>query len=90
MQTYDIDLRQNYDSVTGKSTGPFALAPIQLPVSPDDNAMFTVGTVTGNIVVIDPKTNKFVKTLPCGPGCHGGNWGAKKGGGYYGYVTTSS
>ena len=86
--TYNIDLRQNYDKISGKSTGPFALAPIQLPVSPDDNAMFTVGTVTGNIVIIDPKTNKFVKTLPCGPGCHGGNWGAKKGGGYYAYITT--
>jgi len=85
---YDIDLRQNYDKVTGKSSGPFALAPIQLPVSPDDNALITVGTVTGNIVIIDPKTNKFVKTLPCGPGCHGANWGAKKGGGYYAYVTT--
>jgi DNA-binding beta-propeller fold protein YncE/plastocyanin len=86
--TYNIDLRENYDKVTGKTTGPVALAPIQLPVSPDDNAMVTVGTVTGNIVIIDPKTNKFVKTLPCGPGCHGANFGAKKGGGYYAYVTT--
>jgi DNA-binding beta-propeller fold protein YncE len=86
--TYNIDLRENYDPVTGDASGPVGLAPIQLPVSPDDNAMVTVGTVTGNIVVIDPKTNKFVKTLPCGPGCHGGNWGAKKGGGYYMYVTT--
>jgi YVTN family beta-propeller protein len=85
---YDIDLRQNYDKISGETTGPVALAPIQLPVSPDDNAMFTVGTVTGNVVIIDPKTNKFVKTLPCGPGCHGGNWGAKKGGGYYAYITT--
>ncbi|MGH8990870.1 MAG: YncE family protein [Acidimicrobiia bacterium] len=86
--TYNIDLRANYDPVSGKSSGPYGLAPIQLPVSPDDNAMVTVGTVTGNILIIDPKTNKFVKTLPCGPGCHGANWGAKKGGGYYGYVTT--
>lgn len=85
---YNIDLRQNYNKITGETKGPVALAPIQLPVSPDDNAMFTVGTVTGNIVIIDPKTNKFVKTLPCGPGCHGGNWGAKKGGGYYAYITT--
>jgi len=86
--TYNIDLRENYDPVTGDSKGPVALAPIQLPISPDDNAMVTVGTVTGNIVIIDPKTNKFVKTLPCGPGCHGANFGAKKGGGYYAYVTT--
>ncbi len=88
LPTYNIDLRENYDPVTGESTGPWALAPIQLPVSPDDNAMITVGTVSANIVIIDPKTNKFVKTLPCAPGCHGGNWGAKKGGGYYMYVTS--
>ena len=49
--------------------------------------MLTVGTVTGNIIVTDVRTNKIVKTLPCGPGCHGINFGAKKGGGYYGYVT---
>ena len=26
--------------------------------------------------------------LPCDPGCHGANFGAKKGGGYYAYVTS--
>ncbi|MGH9035360.1 MAG: copper oxidase [Acidimicrobiia bacterium] len=86
-QTYDIDLRQNYDKVTGESTGPYGLVPIQTPVSPDDQVMLTVGTVTGNIIVTDVETNKIVKTLPCGPGCHGINFGAKKGGGYYGYVS---
>ena len=86
-QAYDIDLRQNYDKVTGESTGPYGLVPIQTPVSPDDQVMLTVGTVTGNIIVTDVETNKIVKTLPCGPGCHGINFGAKKGGGYYGYVS---
>jgi hypothetical protein len=28
-----------------------------------------------------------VKTLPCDPGCHGINFGAKKGGGYYAYLS---
>jgi YVTN family beta-propeller protein len=84
---YRIDLRQNYDKITGQSTGPFGLVPIQTPISPDDRVMLTVGTVTGNIIVTDMKTNKIVKTLPCGPGCHGINFGAKKGGGYFGYVT---
>jgi len=28
-----------------------------------------------------------VKYLPCDPGCHGINFGAKAGGGYYGYVS---
>jgi YVTN family beta-propeller protein len=85
--TYPIDLRQNYNKITGESKGPFGLVPIQTPISPDDHVMLTVGTVTGNIVVTDVRTNKIVKTLPCGPGCHGINFGAKKGGGYYGYVT---
>jgi hypothetical protein len=26
--------------------------------------------------------------FPCDPGCHGVNFGAKKGGGYYAYVTS--
>jgi YVTN family beta-propeller protein len=84
---FKIDWREHYDPVTGKSTGPFGLVPIQTPISPDDNYMLTVGTVTANIVVTDMKTNKIVKTLPACPGVHGINFGAKKGGGYYGYVT---
>src|SRR5205823_1235184 len=67
--TYTIDFRQNYNKITGESTGPYGLVPIQTPISPDDRVMLTVGTVTGNIVVTDMKTNKIVKTLPCGPGC---------------------
>jgi YVTN family beta-propeller protein len=84
---YQIDLRANYDKVTGKATGPYALSPIQTPVSPDDSYMLGVGTFTSNITVFDMKTNKLVKTLPCGPGCHGINFGLKKGGGWYGYVS---
>jgi len=84
---YNIDLRENYNKITGEASGPYGLAPIQLPISPDDKYMLTVGTVTGNILVIDVQKNKLIKTLPCGPGCHGGNFGAKKGGGYYGYMT---
>ncbi|MGH9283593.1 MAG: YncE family protein, partial [Acidimicrobiales bacterium] len=84
---YKIDLRANYDKVSGASTGPFALSPIQTPVSPDDSYMLGVGTFTSNITVFDMKTNKLVKTLPCGPGCHGINFGLKKGGGWYGYVS---
>jgi YVTN family beta-propeller protein len=84
---YTIDWRQNYDPVTGESTGPFGLVPIQTPISPDDSYMVTAGTVTANIVVTDLDTNKIVKTLPACPGVHGLNFGAKKGGGYYAYVT---
>jgi DNA-binding beta-propeller fold protein YncE len=84
---YVIDLRQNYDKITGEVTGPYGLSPIQLPISPDDHYMLVVGTFTANILQIDMRTNKIVKSFPCGPGCHGINFGAKKGGGYYGYTS---
>ncbi len=29
-----------------------------------------------------------MKSLPCEPGCHGANFGLKKGGGYYAYVAS--
>jgi hypothetical protein len=83
-----IDLRQNYDPVTGKATGPYCVVPIQIPISPDDKYMGVVCTGTGNLLIIDMDDHKLVKNLPCGPGCHGGNFGLKKGGGYYGYFTT--
>jgi YVTN family beta-propeller protein len=84
---YKIDWREHYDPITGESDGPFGLVPIQTPISPDDEYMLTVGTVTANVVVTDMDTNQIVKTLPACPGVHGINFGAKKGGGYYGYVT---
>jgi DNA-binding beta-propeller fold protein YncE len=82
-----IDLRQNYDKVTGEEKGPWALSPIQLPISPDDRYMLVVGTFTSNVLVIDMANHHIVKSLACGPGCHGINFGAKKGGGYFGYVS---
>ena len=42
----------------------------------------------GSIIVIDTTTDKVAKMLPCDAGCHGANFGAKKGGGYYAYVTS--
>lgn len=82
-----IDLRQNYNKVTGETTGPYGLSPIQLPISPDDKYMLVVGTFSSNVLVIDIANHKIVKSLACAPGCHGINFGAKKGGGYYGYVS---
>jgi DNA-binding beta-propeller fold protein YncE len=87
VETYSIDLRENYNKISGESKGPYGLSPIQLPISPDDHYMLVVGTFTGNVLEIDMKTNKIVKSFPCGPGCHGINFGAKKGGGYLGYVS---
>jgi DNA-binding beta-propeller fold protein YncE len=85
--TYSIDLREHYNKISGESNGPYGLSPIQLPISPDDHYMLVVGTFTGNILQIDMRTNTIVHSFPCGPGCHGINFGAKKGGGYLGYVS---
>ena len=64
--------------------------PIQTPISPDDKWMVTALTLGGKIAVIDvtstPGTVEAI--LPCDPGCHGVQWGAKEGGGYYAYVTS--
>jgi hypothetical protein len=70
--------------------GPAApgLLPIQNAVSPDNKVMIVASAASGNIQVIDISRDEEVKVLPCDPGCHGVNWGAKKGGGYYAYVTS--
>jgi len=39
-----------------------------------------------SITIVDTATNKVVKSLPCEAGCHGVEFGLKKGGGYYAYV----
>ena len=45
-----------------------------------------VGT-DDHVAIIDTSTDKVVAFLPSPAGTHGINWGAKKGGGYYAYVT---
>ena len=62
--------------------------PIQTPVSPDGKYVITANTLTGTILVIDTKTDMVVQQLGCDAGCHGVQWGAKKGGGYYAYVSS--
>ncbi|MGI9010691.1 MAG: multicopper oxidase domain-containing protein [Nitrososphaeraceae archaeon] len=62
--------------------------PIQTPVSPNGQYVVTANTLTGSIAITDTDTNTIVKTLPCDPGCHGVNFGAKEGGGYYAYVSS--
>ncbi len=72
--------------------------PIQTPVSPDEkwsaSAVFSLTNVsrppTGSadhVAIIDTTTDKVVAFVPTPAGTHGINWGAKKGGGYYAYVT---
>ncbi|GAA1734444.1 copper oxidase [Luedemannella helvata] len=84
----EINLWSNYDMVSGATSGAFGGLPIQLPVSPDGKYLLVANTLTSNITVIDTDTDKIVKTLPCDSGCHGINFGAKRGGGYYAYVSS--
>ncbi|HET9587490.1 MAG TPA: hypothetical protein VFO91_01765 [Anaerolineales bacterium] len=83
-----INLLANYDPISGQITGPVGGLPIQTPVSPNGKYMVTANTLTGTILVIDPDTDTIVKMLPCDPGCHGVQFGAKQGGGYYAYVSS--
>lgn len=82
-------LLDSYNPITGAIPGaPIGGLPIQTPVSPDGKFVITANTLTGTITIIDTSTDTLVKSLTCDPGCHGVNFGAKHGGGYYAYVTS--
>jgi YVTN family beta-propeller protein len=83
-----IDLWENYNPVTGEVSGVWGGLPIQLPVSPDGKVLLVANTLTSTVSVIDTKTDTVIKDLACDAGCHGINFGAKKGGGYYAYVSS--
>lgn len=84
-----IDLQPGYDPVSGATGAPgLGGLPIQNPVSPDGRTLLVANTFTNNVAVIDTATDTLVKFLPCDAGCHGINFGFKKGGGYYGYVSS--
>lgn len=88
-----INLLANYDPISGAITGPVGALPIQTPVSPNGRYMVTANTLTATITIlaIDPQIpsgDTVVAMLPCDPGCHGVQFGAKKGGGYYAYVSS--
>jgi hypothetical protein len=57
-------------------------------VSPDGKFVVTGNTLGGTITILNAATDQVVKILACDPGCHGVNFGAKAGGGYYAYVTS--
>ena len=72
--------------------------PIQTPVSPDGKwvatAVFSLTNVNrpptnsaDHVAIINTTTDEVVKFVPTPAGTHGVNWGAKRGGGYYAYVT---
>ena len=83
-----LNLLANYDPISGTVTGPVGGLPIQTPVSPDGKVMLTANVLTATLTVVDPRTDALVASLPCDPGCHGVQWGAKRGGGYYAYVSS--
>jgi len=87
----DINLLQGYDPKTGCTAacvdGLIGGFPVQIPVSPDGKFAITGNTLGGTISIVDTATDTLVRLIPCDPGCHGVNFGAKKGGGYYAYVT---
>jgi DNA-binding beta-propeller fold protein YncE len=98
LKLYDINLLQNYTGVEnigpgGVISGPVGALPIQTPVSPDGKFVVTANTLTGTITIIDTSNDTLVVpnnplSLSCDPGCHGVNFGAKQGGGYYAYITS--
>jgi plastocyanin len=71
-----------------RCNGSIGALPIQTPVSPDGRFMITANTLTANILITDTVSNTVVATLACDAGCHGVAFGAKKGGGYYAYVSS--
>jgi len=86
--TKTINLLANYDPISGAITGPVGALPIQTPVSPDGKVMVTANILTDTITIVDTHTDTLVAMLLCDAGCHGVQWGAKKGGGYYAYVSS--
>jgi len=93
-----INLIADYDPVSptgpdtvkdrdGDGLATVGVLPIQTPVDPTGRVVVTANT-GGTITIIDTKLDKVVAMLPCDPGCHGVNFGAKLGGGYYAYVTS--
>jgi len=94
----NIPVTRTPDGQTGFDLLHTLQAPIQTPVSPDERwvvtAVLSLTTVgrppTGaadHVAVIDTHENEVVAWLPAPAGAHGVNWGAKKGGGYYAYVS---
>ncbi|MDH5641459.1 MAG: hypothetical protein OEY28_09215, partial [Nitrospira sp.] len=68
--------------------GPAGGFSVQTPVSPDGKFVVIGNTLSGTITIIDTATDTLVRSIACDPGCHGVNFGAKKRGGYFAYVTS--
>jgi DNA-binding beta-propeller fold protein YncE len=78
----------NYNPITGTGFSTSGALPNQTPVSPNGKYVVTANTMSATITIIDTSTDTLVKVIPCSAGCHGVNFGAKRGGGYYAYVSS--
>lgn len=78
----------NFADNDGNGVIAVGALPIQTPVSPNGKYVVTANTLTNTITIIDTDTDTLEKMLACDAGCHGVNFGAKNGGGYYAYVTS--
>ena len=83
-----IPLLANYDPISGAINGPVGALPIQTPVSPDGKVMVTANILSDTITIVDTHSDTLVASLPCDAGCHGVQWGARKDGGYYAFVSS--
>jgi len=83
-----INLIANYDPIGGAIAGPIGGLPIQTPVSPDGRYVVTANVLGPTVTITDTATDELVLHLPCDAGCHGVQFGAKAGGGYYAYVAS--
>ena len=90
LANYDPVAGYNFDAAGNPLTGmsKSGALPIQTPVSPDGKFVVTANTLSGTITIISTETDTLVAVLPCSAGCHGANFGAKKDGGYYAYVSS--
>ena len=82
-----IDLWENYDPIRPARGGAWGGLTIQLPVSPDGKACWRRTPCPRRSRDRPEDEQGDQGWLPCNAGCHGANFGAKKGGGYYAYVS---
>jgi hypothetical protein len=78
----------DYDTISSAGFATSGALPIQTSVSPHGKFVVTANTLTATITIIDTDTDELIQVLPCSAGCHGVNFGAKQGGGYYAYVSS--
>lgn len=78
----------NFADNDGNGVIAIGALPIQTPVSPNGKYVVTANTLSNTITIIDTDDDELEKMLPCDAGCHGVNFGAKEGGGYYAYVSS--